>query len=66
MLLEGADLNIVKGRRYGLVGRNGVGKTSLLRAFADGGLKLPGGLRMVHVEQEMVGEFFTTAYKLYY
>ena len=31
LLLDDADLRIVYGRRYGLVGRNGIGKTTLLK-----------------------------------
>ena len=54
-LLENSSLCLVRGRRYGLVGRNGIGKTSLLRAMSSGDLKLPGNLRLVHVEQEMEG-----------
>lgn len=34
-LLEGADLKLVYGRRYGLIGRNGVGKTTLLKHMAN-------------------------------
>jgi ATP-binding cassette, subfamily F, member 3 len=30
-LLENASLVLAKGRRYGFIGRNGVGKTTLLR-----------------------------------
>lgn len=30
-LLTGADLTLVYGRRYGMVGRNGIGKSTLLR-----------------------------------
>jgi len=33
-LLEGAALKLVAGRRYGLIGRNGIGKSTLLRAIA--------------------------------
>ena len=35
ILLENADLRLVYGRRYGLIGRNGVGKTTLLKHMAD-------------------------------
>lgn len=35
ILLEGADLRLVYGRRYGLIGRNGVGKTTLLKHMAN-------------------------------
>lgn len=35
LLLENADLRLVYGRRYGLIGRNGVGKTTLLKHMAN-------------------------------
>ncbi len=41
-LLDRADLAIAAGSRVGLVGRNGAGKTSLLRAIA-GDLPQDGG-----------------------
>ncbi|TPP62222.1 ATP-binding cassette sub-family F member [Fasciola gigantica] len=56
MLLQGASLTVSYGRRYGLIGRNGYGKTTLLRALARGDLRLPVGLRVLHVEQEMTGD----------
>ena len=34
LLLEGASVRIQDGARVGLVGRNGVGKTTLFRAIA--------------------------------
>ncbi|VDP68802.1 unnamed protein product, partial [Echinostoma caproni] len=55
-LLQGANLTVSYGRRYGLIGRNGYGKTTLLRALARGDLRLPSGLRILHVEQEMAGD----------
>jgi ATPase subunit of ABC transporter with duplicated ATPase domains len=52
-LLEHATLKLVHGRRYGLVGANGVGKSTLLRALARGLLPaFPRHLRVVHVEQD--------------
>ncbi len=39
LLLEGASLQVAKGDRIGLVGRNGAGKTSLMKVLA--GLALP-------------------------
>eukprot|EP00475_Leptophrys_vorax_P018097 TRINITY_DN2470_c0_g1_i1.p1 TRINITY_DN2470_c0_g1~~TRINITY_DN2470_c0_g1_i1.p1 ORF type:complete len:729 (+),score=225.89 TRINITY_DN2470_c0_g1_i1:40-2226(+) len=55
-LLDNAAIRIVDGRRYGLIGRNGVGKTTLLRAMAKGEIKgFPDHLRIVHVQQEIVG-----------
>lgn len=34
VLLQGADLTLAFGRRYGFVGRNGLGKTTLLRMIS--------------------------------
>ena len=54
-LLSGADLSLTFGRRYGLVGRNGTGKTTLLRSIASRELRLPSHLTVLHVEQEVEG-----------
>ena len=35
-LLRRADLRLAKGRKYGMVGRNGVGKTTLISRIATG------------------------------
>jgi ATP-binding cassette subfamily F protein 3 len=35
VLLDHAKLSLLRGHRYGIVGRNGVGKTTLLRHIAD-------------------------------
>lgn len=35
VLLNGCRVELLRGRKYGLVGRNGVGKSTLLRALAD-------------------------------
>ena len=43
VLLDGAELSVDPGRRIGLVGRNGAGKSSLLRAI-QGQLALDGGI----------------------
>ena len=55
-LLFGAVLALNHGRNYGLVGRNGVGKTTLLRSIAEGIIALPSFLNVVHVEQEIEGD----------
>ncbi|KAJ3348872.1 ATP-binding cassette sub- F member 3 [Entophlyctis luteolus] len=54
-ILTGANLSMSYGRRYGLVGKNGIGKSTLLRAIAHGELKLPSHIRILHVEQEIAG-----------
>jgi len=55
-LLDSAVLALNFGVKYGLVGRNGVGKTTLLRHLAEGLIPLPKFLNVVHVEQEIAGD----------
>jgi ATP-binding cassette subfamily F protein 3 len=56
-LLEGATLKLVRGRKYGLVGRNGIGKTCLINAISRGELeKFPMGVHILQVEQEIEGD----------
>ncbi|KAJ8920090.1 hypothetical protein NQ315_011745 [Exocentrus adspersus] len=56
VLLQGADLTLACGRRYGLVGRNGLGKSTLLRMISGGQLRIPSHISILHVEQEVVGD----------
>lgn len=57
-LLDGADFSLEAGERVGLIGRNGTGKSSLLKILAglerpdDGSLQLQSGVRVVYVPQE--------------
>ena len=57
-LLDGADFSLEPGERVGLIGRNGAGKSSLLRILGgleqadDGQLQLQQGVRVVYVAQE--------------
>jgi ATP-binding cassette subfamily F protein uup len=57
-LLDRAHFSLEPGERVGLIGRNGTGKSSLLKVLAgverldDGLLQLTGGLRRVYVAQE--------------
>lgn len=56
-ILTDASCSLVYGRRYGLIGRNGVGKSTFLRHIA--GRQIPGipaYLSILHVEQEMAGD----------
>ena len=55
-LLDSAVLALNYGVKYGLVGRNGVGKTTLLRQLSEGIIALPKFLNVVHVEQEVTGD----------
>jgi ABC transport system ATP-binding/permease protein len=59
-LLDGCDFSLLHGERVGLIGRNGTGKSSLLKILAaierpdDGLLQILGGLRVQYVAQEPV------------
>lgn len=57
-LLYNATLRLANGHNYGLVGRNGVGKSTLLRSIAerDGRVPIPAHIMIMHVEQEIVGD----------
>jgi len=57
-LLDHAHFSLESNERVGLIGRNGTGKSSLLRILAgmekpdDGSLQMQQGLRLAHVAQE--------------
>lgn len=55
-LLNCANLTLAYGRRYCLIGRNGIGKTTLLKMISSGELKIPSHIRILHVEQEVHGD----------
>lgn len=55
-MLQGAELCLASGRRYGLVGRNGLGKTTLLKMLASRSLHVPSHISILHVEQEVAGD----------
>jgi ATP-binding cassette, subfamily F, member 3 len=58
LLLDGASARIPEGARVGLVGRNGIGKTTLFRAIAGeigiehGGIVMPARARIGRLAQE--------------
>jgi ABC transport system ATP-binding/permease protein len=61
-LLDGTALAVESGERLALIGRNGSGKSSLMKVLAglekldDGVLQVQGGLRRVYVAQESLFE----------
>lgn len=56
-LLDKAVVRLARGRKYGLVGRNGIGKTTLLNAMCRREIeKMPHNLHILQVEQETVGD----------
>ena len=55
-ILSGASLTLAYGRRYGLIGRNGVGKSTLLRHIAMREVPIPAHITILFVEQEIIGD----------
>ncbi|CAK4081420.1 unnamed protein product [Aphanomyces euteiches] len=55
ILLRNARLRLTRGHRYGLIGKNGVGKTTLMRNIANHTIEgLPTHLRTIYVQHEDV------------
>lgn len=55
-LFVNATLHITAGRRYGLVGPNGHGKTTLLRHIQKRALYIPSNIDVLYCEQEVVAD----------
>ncbi|CAN9221912.1 unnamed protein product [Alternaria alternata] len=55
-ILTDSSLTLAYGRRYGLVGQNGIGKSTLLRALARREVAIPTHISILHVEQEITGD----------
>ena len=54
-LLTDTSMTINYGFRYGLVGRNGLGKSTLMNAIANRELAIPMAVSLLHVAQEVEG-----------
>lgn len=67
-LLAGTQFSLESGERIGLIGRNGTGKSSLLKILAglekldDGSLQYQQGLRMAYVAQEPIFDPIETVF----
>lgn len=55
-ILADTSLTLAYGRRYGLVGQNGIGKSTLLRALSRREVAIPTHISILHVEQEVTGD----------
>ena len=55
-ILSDTNLILAYGRRYGLVGQNGIGKSTLLRALSRREVNIPTHISILHVEQEITGD----------
>ncbi|KAF8670890.1 hypothetical protein HU200_050155 [Digitaria exilis] len=56
MLLDGATLRVAHGRRYGFVGHNGKGKSSLLNLLATRNLPVPRNIDVFLLAQEIAAD----------
>lgn len=55
-ILTDATLSLTYGRKYGLIGLNGIGKSTLLRALSRREINIPAYISILHVEQEVIGD----------
>lgn len=55
-VLSNTTLTLSYGHRYGLIGQNGIGKSTLLRALSRRELAVPKHITILHVEQEIRGD----------
>ncbi|CAN1306748.1 ABC transporter F family member 4 [Linum perenne] len=55
-LLKNTEVKISHGKRYGLVGPNGMGKSTLLKLLAWRKIPVPKNIDVLLVEQEVVGD----------
>lgn len=55
-ILQDSTLTLSYGHRYGLVGANGIGKSTLLKALSRRELPVPKHITILYVEQEVLGD----------
>lgn len=55
-ILADSTLTLAHGHRYGLVGSNGIGKSTLLKALSRRELAVPKHITILYVEQEVKGD----------
>lgn len=55
-ILSNTSLTLAYGRRYGVVGQNGIGKSTLLKALSRRELPVPKHITILYVEQEVTGD----------
>eukprot|EP01041_Mallomonas_annulata_P002627 gene2626-5152_t len=52
-IVEEAELSLNYGNRYGLIGRNGCGKSTLMRAIGARCFPIPDGIEIFHLKEEI-------------
>mmetsp|Transcript_14837 Transcript_14837/g.36967 ORF Transcript_14837/g.36967 Transcript_14837/m.36967 type:complete len:1411 (-) Transcript_14837:1858-6090(-) len=66
MLLKDTTFELRKGKRYGVVGRNGTGKTTLMNLIASGGVpQIPKTMTCIHVKPEVLDTQLNTKCKVF-
>jgi len=63
-LLQDTDFIVSSGVKYGLIGKNGIGKSSLLKQVADRTIPIPHHIDMFYVTQEMDFDEEMTVYEI--
>jgi ATP-binding cassette subfamily F protein 1 len=53
IVLNNSKLKIISGKKYGLVGRNGIGKTTLMKCIGNKIINFPQDTDIIFVEQEV-------------
>ncbi len=56
VLLHETQFHLLRGKKYGLVGANGIGKTSLLKAILSGEIKVQDHIDIRYVDQESTNQ----------
>lgn len=56
LIVEDCDLTLTRNQKYGLVGRNGIGKTTLLKAIKKRNFGVPKGLKIHLLKQDYVSD----------
>jgi ATP-binding cassette subfamily F protein 2 len=53
ILIDESDLTLNFGRRYGVIGPNGCGKSTLMRVLGARGVPIPSGIDIFHLKEEI-------------
>lgn len=64
-ILTDANLTVAFGRRYGVVGKNGIGKSTLLRAMSRREISVPAHISLLYVEQEVSFNWYSIYSNIY-
>jgi ATP-binding cassette subfamily F protein 2 len=61
VMLDHTEIVLNHGNRYGLIGRNGCGKTTLMKALGARAVPIPGGIDTFHLKEEIEASDTVTA-----